>query len=229
MGMDEHGYRRSAIYRDDTLDELKKARRATWAPDAAHSVALLPPAPRAHSRDRSKAVTTSLRIPPSSTTSIQRPATAIRESSRLAHRSSLEEPLRQAWTSASRGGNFRHSFTGTGMAKGKAFASGGSLRNPNPLRLANVKRWDPKTRSTSSWDGLRHVSLALLSSLAIELLTAHRILSSSIHQAIAWCTCMRKATRGGDPLSVCRFNAYIRCDAAACFLRATQKKRKSLA
>jgi hypothetical protein len=54
---------------------------------------------------------------------------------------------------SSRSPKYRHSLPS--MVHNQTF-SDGSLKS-NPLRLANIKRWDPQNQDMSSWDGLRQV------------------------------------------------------------------------
>lgn len=149
--MESYGVRDDTVEQDPFL-QLKKGRRATWGPTAGRTAALYSASSSAEHRDTTTRFA-SPQISPSS--SLRQPSTTYWEAS-SASRSSLDYQYRPSSSSSSRSINQRHSFTP--MAKGKTFASGGSLKNPNPLRLANVKRWDPQTRSTSSWDGLRYVS-----------------------------------------------------------------------
>jgi hypothetical protein len=128
-----------SIVEQDELLQLNKARRATWGPASKGTTTPYTSNLRTQYCESAAAV-----VPRISTTSEELSCTSC----------NCEALDRCSLSSLSRTINYRHSFTS--MVKSRNLGDG-SLTKPNPLRLANVKRWDPQTQSMNSWDGLRHV------------------------------------------------------------------------
>lgn len=150
--MDLAGARDDAPERH-AVQQLKKARRATWDPTikthldtSTLDASFLKKAADLASRRSS---TASFRLSSSAfAAGHDRPATA-----RLAP-TPEDGPSEVMESRPDHALNIkRHTMYATD--KRKSFASAGSLKNP--LHLANVRRWDPRARTTDRWDGLQRV------------------------------------------------------------------------